>query len=556
MKQRLFRSILCLTSICVCLVAALFFWLGYRYITTDAYTSLRREATLLLETDAEGRITVKQLQRTQLADRVTLLDPDGQVLFDNYADAAALDNHLGRPEVRQALAQGEGTARRASATLGENIFYYAVALPDGNILRLARTHNIIFQQVNLLAAYLLLLVAVIFGGAFLAARSLTRRVLRPLEQLDLESADPQTVVYPELRPIVEHFSEQQQKLQREMRRYKNKKKELKAVGNNMDEGMLFLDTDWNVVSMNKSAVRFSGREKQDVLGKNIFELIDTEEMHSLMEELATAGKGSLVVDRGSTYYQFNGSRIADKGFVLLIMDVTERTASEKLRREFSANVSHELKTPLQSVLGYSEIILSGLVKPEDTKRFLQKIYDEARNLLQLIDDVIKLSKLDELNYDILEEFSLSRTAESALSRLRDKAAKAGVELIMENKIAVGGSLLGIPSLMEEIFFNLVDNGIKYNHAGGSVTVRLEETESKYTVCVADTGMGIAAAELPHIFERFYRVDRSRHKAIEGTGLGLSIVKHGVMFHKGTVRVTSAVGKGTEFTLKFPKELKC
>ena len=554
MKQKLFRSLLLLTSVCVCLVALLFFWTGYHYITTDSYNSLRREATLLLEADPDGRITVKQLRRVQLTDRVTLLGPDGAALFDNYADAAHMENHLQRPEVQQALAQGEGLASRASGTLGENILYYAVLLPDGNILRLARTNDMIFQQANIWLGYLLLILLLVFVGAFAAARSITRRVLRPLEQLDLEAVDPQAVVYPELQPIVERFSQQRQKLVREMRRYKNKKQELKAVSNNMDEGVLFLDREWNIVSINKSAVRFWGRDKQELLGKKILELINTEEMRRLLEEMERDGKGRLVLDRGSSYYQFNGSRIADKGFVLLMMDVTERTASEKLRREFSANVSHELKTPLQSVLGYSEIMLSGLVKPEDTKRFLQKIYDEAKNLLYLIDDVLKLSKLDELNHEMLEEFSLPQAADRALLRLHDKAAKMQVTLTLENKLGAGGKLLGIPSLVEEIFLNLVDNGIKYNHAGGSVTVRLEETENKYVVSVADTGIGIDAAELPHIFERFYRVDRSRHKAIEGTGLGLSIVKHGVGFHKGTVRVTSTAGRGTEFILKFPKRL--
>ena len=290
--------------------------------------------------------------------------------------------------------------------------------------------------------------------------------------------------------------------------------------------------------------------------KYILERIEGEDIRRLLQQMELVGKGRLIINRGNTYYQCNGSRIADKGFVLLIMDVTERTASEKLRREFSANVSHELKTPLQSVLGYSEIMLSGLVKPEDGPRFLQKIYDEARNLLRLIDDIMKLSKLDELNHDMLEEFSLVEVAQSAVRRLQDKARSVKVELAVENNIAGAASILGIASLMEEIFFNLLDNGIKYNHEGGRVNIALSETENKYVVKITDTGMGIAAAELPHIFERFYRVDRSRHKAIEGTGLGLSIVKHGVLFHGGTVRVNSTAGQGTEFILKFPKMSAC
>ena len=556
MKQKLFRSLLLLTMGSVLLVVALFAWLSVHYITNDSYQSLKREAALLLETDEDGRITVKQLHRVQLADRVTLLDPNGRVLFDNYTNGEALDNHLQREEVQQALVQGEGFASRKSDTLGKDILYYAVVLADGNILRLARTNAAVFQQAHLFAGYIAVVLLLILGGAFVAARSITRRALQPLERLDLEHSEVNNDVYPELRPIVERFAQQQAALNREMSRYKNKKQELKAVTNNMDEGMLFLDTQWNIASLNKSAIKFFGKDKEELVHKNILELMQGEDIRKLLQQMKLVGKGRLIINRGSSYYQCNGSRIADKGFVLLIMDVTERTASEKLRREFSANVSHELKTPLQSVLGYSEIMLSGLVKPEDGPRFLQKIYDEARNLLRLIDDIMKLSKLDELNHDMLEEFSLVEVAQSAVRRLQDKARSVKVELVLENNIAGAASILGIASLMEEIFFNLLDNGIKYNHEGGRVTLSLSETENKYVAKITDTGMGIAAAELPHIFERFYRVDRSRHKAIEGTGLGLSIVKHGVLFHGGTVRVNSTAGQGTEFILKFPKMSAC
>ena len=553
MKQKLFRSILLLTSLAVGLVFVLFCWLSYSYITHESYDSLKREAMLLIVAEPDGRIPVSHLQRLQLQDRVTLIAPDGHALYDNYADKSSMENHLEREEVREAMTQGEGRSQRASETLGRRVLYYAVALPDGNVLRMSRTNEAVFHQVKLLVFYFVLLAVLVLGGALFAARKITRRVLQPLEELNLEQPSVETVVYPELQPIVERFALQQKKLERGMRRYKSKKQELKVLTNNMDEGMLFLNPEWEVASINKSALKYMGMDKQSVLGKRITDLDKSEEMYSLLEQIELNGKGRLVVNRGSTYYQFNGSRIADKGFVLLMMDVTARAASEKLRREFSANVSHELKTPLQSVLGYSEIMLSGLVKPEDTKRFLQKINDEAHNLLRLIDDIIKLSKLDELRHDMLEEFVLQDVAQSALARLKDKAAGLGVELVLEDNSSGELKLLGIPSLMEEIFFNLLDNGLKYNHKGGSVTLRLGETASKLTVSVIDTGIGIAANELPHIFERFYRVDRSRHKAIDGTGLGLSIVKHGVLFHGGTIRVLSSAGKGSEFIMKFPRE---
>ena len=556
MKQKLFRSLLLLTMGSVLLVVVFFAWLSVHYITNDSYQSLKREASLLLETDEDGRITVKQLRRVQLADRVTLISPTGKVLFDNYTISDTMDNHLMRQEVQQALEQGEGFASRGSGTLGKDILYYAVVLADGNILRLARTNAAVFQQAHIFVGYIAVVLLLLLLGAFFAARSITRKALQPLERLDLEQPRENKDIYPELHPIVERFAQQQEALDREMRRYKSKKQELKAVTNNMDEGMLFLDTQWFVASLNKSAVKFFGKEKQELLNKSILDLVGGDEIKRLLQQMELSGKGRMVINRGNTYYQFNGSRIADKGFVLLIMDVTERTASEKLRREFSANVSHELKTPLQSVLGYSEIMLSGLVKPEDGPRFLQKIYDEARNLLGLIDDIIKLSKLDELNHDMLEEFSLVEIAQSAVRRLQDKARSMKVQLKLENNMQGPCHILGIATLMEEIFFNLVDNGIKYNREGGQVLLTMNETENKYVIKVSDTGMGIATEELPHVFERFYRVDRSRHKSIEGTGLGLSIVKHGVLFHGGTVRVNSTAGQGTEFIIKFPKMSAC
>lgn len=552
MKQRLFRSILLLTGAAVGLVLLLLFWVSCQYITQDSFASLKREANLLIVADGEGNVPVSELQRLQLTDRVTLIAPDGHALYDNYADAKSMENHLQREEVQEALKGGEGSSRRASETLGKNILYYAVRLQDGNVLRLSRTNDAVFQQYKIILGYFVLLALAVLCGAFWAAKTITARILRPLENLNLEQPDSEAVVYPELKPIVEYFELQQEKLQKEMRRYKNKKQELKAVTNNMDEGLLFLNPVWEIESINKSAVKFFGKEKQELLGTSFFMLDDSDEIRQLLAKIEQEGKGRLVINRGSSYYQLNGSRITGKGFVLLIMDVTARTASEKIRREFSANVSHELKTPLQSVLGYSEIMLSGLVKPEDTKRFLQKINDEAHNLLRLIDDIMQLSKLDELTHDMMEEFTLQDVAQSALARLKDKACRLQVSLQLVDSTGGDSKLLGISSLMEDIFFNLLDNGLKYNHPGGEVTLRLSEGENKYTVSVADTGMGIPGSELPHIFERFYRVDRSRHKAIEGTGLGLSIVKHGVGFHGGSIRVVSTVGQGTEFIMKFPK----
>lgn len=550
MKKRLFRSLLLLTSIGVVLALAICLLLTFRHTENAGYTALEEEARLvreLVRNDEKGA----GLKNLALSDRITLLDAEGNVIFDSYADAATMGNHLDRPEVQQAIAEGEGRSQRSSATLGKGILYYALALPDGRILRIARTDDMLYSQARLLVANLIILGLVLMAGAYFAARKITKEALAPLEELDFDNP-PAKCLYPELKPVLKYFASQQQKLEKGIRRYKNKKQELKTLSNNMDEGMLFLTRSWVIVSMNKSASKFFGRDKQDILHKSFLDFDPGEEVRDLFKELETSGKGRRMIARGNYYYQLNGSRVADKGYILLIMDVTERAASEKLRREFSANVSHELKTPLQSVMGYSEIMLSGLVKPEDSPRFLKKIYEEAQKLLRLIDDIIKLSKLDELERDMLEEFTLQEAAESVIARLRDKAAKLNVEIRFENKTLRPSVMLGIPSLMEEVFFNLLDNSIKYNRPGGSVTLKITENGSKYNVSVADTGIGIPSSELPHIFERFYRVDRSRNKGIEGTGLGLSIVKHGVMYHRGTVKVLSTLGEGTEFIMKFPK----
>lgn len=554
MRRKIFYSLFFLTFTALLLAASLFLWVTYRQVSQENINGLKNQAHLMIALYRDGQLDFEKLRESSILDRVTVLSPNGNVLFDNYADAETMENHLQREEVQQALHNKEGYAVRMSDTLGKEVIYYAVLMPDGDILRFARVNDTVLMRFASVSHYVLGILLILIAGAFFAARSITARVIKPLEKIDLDS--PLTgppITYPELQPLLERIVTQQRKLEKEMRRYKNKKQELKAVTNNMDEGLLFLDNSGEIVSINKSAVRFFGSEKQELLGKNLLTLSLGKEIEKLFAKIDAAGKASLLLSRGSSYYQLNGSKIGDKGMVLLIMDVTEKTASEKLRREFSANVSHELKTPLQSVLGYSEIMLNGLVKEDDRPRFLRKIYEEAKNLLQLIDDIIKLSRLEEQQQDMLESFNLRKVAEQAVQRLADKAEKSGITVNLECA-AAEYLMQGIPSMLEEVFANLLDNAIKYNRPGGSVNLRVTEKENKWVISVADTGIGIAPEEKDRIFERFYRIDKSRHKAVEGTGLGLSIVKHGIIFHKGTIRVLSTPGKGTEFIIKLPKTL--
>lgn len=554
MRKKIFYSLFFLTFTALILAASLFLWVTYRQVSQENINGLKNQAHLMIALYRDGQLNFERLKESSILDRVTVLSPEGNVLFDNYVDAETMENHLQREEVQQALHNKEGYAVRMSDTLGKEVIYYAVLMPDGDVLRFARVNDTVLMRFASVSHYVLGILLILIAGAFFAARSITARVIKPLEKIDLDrplTGPPLT--YPELQPLLERIVTQQRKLEKEMRRYKNKKQELKAVTNNMDEGLLFLDNSGEIVSINKSAVRFFASEKQELIGKNLLTLSLGKEIEKLFAKIDTAGKGSLLLSRGSSYYQLNGSKIGDKGMVLLIMDVTEKTASEKLRREFSANVSHELKTPLQSVLGYSEIMLNGLVKEDDRPRFLRKIYDEAKNLLQLIDDIIKLSRLEEQQQDMLEKFNLRKVLEQAVQRMADKASKNKITVNLECR-AAEYLMQGIPSMLEEVFANLLDNAIKYNRPGGSVTMKVIEKENKWVISVADTGIGIAPEEKDRIFERFYRIDKSRHKAVEGTGLGLSIVKHGIIFHKGTIKVLSAQGKGTEFVIKLPKTL--
>ena len=554
MRKKIFYSLFFLTFTALILAASLFLWVTYRQVSQENINGLKNQAHLMIALYRDGQLNFERLKESSILDRVTVLSPEGNVLFDNYVDAETMENHLQREEVQQALHNKEGYAVRMSDTLGKEVIYYAVLMPDGDVLRFARVNDTVLMRFASVSHYVLGILLILIAGAFFAARSITARVIKPLEKIDLDrplTGPPLT--YPELQPLLERIVTQQRKLEKEMRRYKNKKQELKAVTNNMDEGLLFLDNSGEIVSINKSAVRFFASEKQKLIGKNLLTLSLGKEIEKLFAKIDTAGKGSLLLSRGSSYYQLNGSKIGDKGMVLLIMDVTEKTASEKLRREFSANVSHELKTPLQSGLGYSEIMLNGLVKEDDRPRFLRKIYDEAKNLLQLIDDIIKLSRLEEQQQDMLEKFNLRKVLEQAVQRMADKASKNKITVNLECG-AAEYLMQGIPSMLEEVFANLLDNAIKYNRPGGSVTMKVIEKENKWVISVADTGIGIAPEEKDRIFERFYRIDKSRHKAVEGTGLGLSIVKHGIIFHKGTIKVLSAQGKGTEFVIKLPKTL--
>lgn len=510
MRRKLFYSLFLLTIFAVSLTMGLLLFASYQQVTAENTRSLKNTAYLVK--NICQNLDYNNLAKLNLKDRLTIMAPDGTVLYDNYVDVGKLDNHLQREEIQQALSSGEGISYRLSDTLSKEVIYYAMSLPQGNVMRLARANDTVFQQFKGIVHYCAGIFVLITALAFFAARYLTSKVIIP---------------------------------------YKRKKQELKAITNNMDEGLVVLDNNGEILSINKSAIRFFSGSKEDYVGQKISVLPFAKELEPLLEHLQQSEKESLAINKGSSTYQINGSKTGEQGIVLLIMDVTEKMASEKLRREFSANVSHELKTPLQSILGYSEIMINGMVRECDRPRFMQKIYDEAKNLLQMIDDIIRLSRLDEQPADAIVPMDLLPVAQRALKRLQPKAEKNSVALDLNTELT-SLPMNGVPQLLEEILANLIDNGVKYNKPGGRVDVFLESKEKYWVIRIVDTGIGIAAEEKERIFERFYRIDKSRNKGVEGTGLGLSIVKHGVMLHKGRINVNSRVGEGTEVVVRLPK----
>ena len=552
MKKKLFLLLFSVAVAFVLVTTAVFSWMSYQQIVEESFTSLREESEIIYKLyEKENQTGAAFTLPTK--DRVTIILPDGTPAYDNYAQAVQMDNHNGRLEIKEAIQKGESRSVRSSDTVGKSFLYYAKSMPDGKVVRLARLQEVVWREFSKILGIVLVMIFLALSMLYLLAAKITDKALEPLINLHFDSME-EAVLYPELVPIVQHFQMQKQLLKQETAKFQQKQLELKTITNNMREGLVFLGKDETVLSLNKSASRFFGLRKSDVIGKSLKELGAGEDVLKLVNTIVQEGKCSLLLPRGDNYYQLSGSTVADQGIVLLIMDVTERINAENIRKQFSANVSHELKTPLQSVLGYSEIMLNGLVRDQDKPRFLHKIYDEAHNLLLLIDDIMKLSRLDEMKKDMLEEFSLQEVCQEAIRELQDKAEKNQVQVLYEGETMKSFMLLGVRSLMQEVVNNLVDNGIKYNFAGGYVKLKLEEREKKYVLTVKDNGIGIAPEEQSHIFERFYRVDRSRNKGIQGTGLGLSLVKHGVNFHQGTIKVLSQLGEGTEFVVKFKKDV--
>lgn len=552
MKNKIFRALVALAAMAVLVASGLITFLVSQDYFNETKKELAQEARYIsMGLESGGNDFLNKIAAENGSNvRITLIDKDGIVLFDNQAEAKTLENHAMRQEIMEAVAVGAGEAERFSDTLDKTTYYYAVRLEDGKILRLARTIDSIYKSVLQMLPIMGGIVIVVAFLASIVARRVTFNLIKPLDQVNLdEPLDNET--YDELAPFLTRIAKQKRQLSKNLKKLRGKQEELTIITNNMNEGLVLLNGQQNVLFINESAAKIFGFSAKEVIGRNILTVDRAQEVQDLLQKVSQAGKGEGLYEKDGHFYQLSGSSVNGSGSVILIYDVTEKMTAEKLRREFSANVSHELKTPLQSILGYAEIMKNGLVKDEDKQRFLERIHAEAGNMIELIQNIMELSRLDEnKTLDEFEDVDLLKLAQSVTLRLKHKAQTKGVTLNVNGSSAC---VCGVQSILSEVLYNLVDNSIKYNKDNGKVDVKVQDGSEEVTVSVSDTGIGIGAADSERVFERFYRADKSHSKEIGGTGLGLSIVKHGVLFHKGRVELESEPGVGTTITFVLPKK---
>lgn len=550
MKQKIFRRI-CLTGVLAALLSAVLIC-GAMYITfaNNMRATVRQDALLLLETlnanDADDQ-TALRTQKNAVV-RITLIAPDGAVLFDNMASTT--ENHAARPEVKAALLGGAGEAARLSDTLQKQTYYYAVRTSNGNVLRTAATSDSIFASLWACLPYVILAAALGCALAFLMGRGLTRRLVAPINAIDVERP-LENETYDELTPLLLRIDKQNRELAAQMKTVEGMRDDLADIMENMAEGLMVLGQGGTVLSVNHAALSLFEQTRTACVGASLLAVYRGEPMPVLLRALLAGENAAETLALRGRVYEAILSQAQRGGAILLLVDVTEKRAAEQLRREFSANVSHELKTPLQAISGYAELLQSGMAAPADAQTFAEKIYQESGHLIALVQDIIKLSRLDEDAAALPRTpVNLHATAQAAVRRLADKANKLGVTLTVDAASAPAW-VDGVPALLEETIYNLADNALTYNKPGGSATVRVQPEQGRAVLTVTDTGVGIPAADRARVFERFYRVDKSHARATGGTGLGLSIVKHAAALHGASLKLDSEEGRGSEITLRFP-----
>ncbi len=544
MVKKIFRSTL--AAVLAVLLAAFILLIGFLY---EYFSSLQEsELDVLLGTLADA----VEYGGAELLDsvvpegrRVTWIDADGDVIYDSEVDAEMMENHSDREEFIDAVNTGTGQVTRYSSTLTERTTYRAVLLSDGTVLRISMSSvTVLTLTLGMCQPILICIVAAFALSAFIAHK-LSVKIVGPINGLDLDRP-LENDVYEELSPLLLRINRQNDEISERMEELRERDAELRDIMSNMRESLVLIGDDGKIVSINPAACALFDAGS-DSVGKHFITVCRRLDVKAAIEKARAEGHSEMRLEKGESTWQLEISRTGDEldvgsGVVLIAFDVTEQLSAENMRREFTANVSHELKTPLQSIMGSAELLENGLVKKEDAPRFIGHIRRESERLVLLIDDIIRLSQLDEDAEFVYENVDIYELAGEEVEAVASIAEKHGITVTLEGTSTV---IYGVKRLFHEILYNLCDNAVKYNVDGGSVRVMVGEENGHKYITVKDTGIGIPKEHIPRIFERFYRVDKSRSKSTGGTGLGLSIVKHAVMYMKGTISVKSEVGAGTE-----------
>ena len=544
MTSKIFRSTVFVAVIVLLCSLGVVIGVLYNHFTGVQIQQLKDELSLAITgTEQFGNGFLENVEADRF--RVTWIDTDGTVLFDTQVDQTTMENHADREEIREAFLTGVGSAVRNSSTLTEQTYYEAQRLQNGTVLRISASHAsaLSLMMGMLWPVVLIALLAIVLS--LLLARRMAKNIVEPLNTLNLEQPlDNDT--YEELSPLLRRINQQHRQIESQMRKLQRKSDEFAQITSHMQEGLVVLDKETNIRSINSAAMEIFGADAACV-GGSFFQMQHSNDLRQALNDALDRGHGSAKLELEGRFCRFDMSSIQSEGnllgAVILAVDVTESQNAEQMRREFSANVSHELKTPLQGIIGSAELLESGMVKPEDEARFVGHIRKEASRLVSLIEDIIRLSQLDEGVALPSEEVDLLALAKEVTAILENSAAEKNVQMTVSGD---GFKVQGIRRMLHEVVFNLCDNAIKYNIPGGTVEIHIENKK----LTVRDTGIGIPAEHKERIFERFYRVDKSHSKASGGTGLGLSIVKHAIAYHKADISLESTLGQGTAITIQF------
>lgn len=554
MTKKIFKSNILVAVVVLIFGIACVMAILYQHFGKQIDTELKKEATYLAYgVEQNGVDYLNQIKEKD--DRITYIAEDGTVLYDNQADASSMENHSDRKEVQEALKSGSGRAERDSKTLSQKTIYYALRLSDNTVLRVSSTQYSVWVLLMEMVPPMIGIAVVMLILAGLVSMHMANKIVEPINNVDLEHPE-ENQIYEEVGPLLSKIYKQNGQIRSQLEAARRNQEEFTIITENMQEGLLVIDSYTMILSGNSSAWKMFQMQKPKI-GECVYLLNRGEEFRLMIEQVLRGEHGSVRLRLGGEVVQMIANPVTREqrvvGAVLLLINETEKVEREQLRREFSANVSHELMTPLTAVSGFAEIIRNGMVRQEDVQKFAGRIYDEAQRLIALIEDTIRVSQLDEgeTTYD-WEELDVCQIVRDVCGRLKEIADKKNVHFYIDGDKTM---LYSVRPILDEIIYNLCDNGIKYNKEDGTVSIHLRDLGKQVEIRVKDNGIGIPAEDQKRVFERFYRVDKSHSKEIGGTGLGLSIVKHGVGFLGGTLDLVSEIGRGTEITMTFPKKRK-